>query len=133
MLTDQELQTLRNLGNESEAAAEEILRLRATLAASCDEHRSEIYDAGPGGGCILLADAVAAERERWLAVSDAQRERNNAAQVRDAALAALFEVDRLAGHDDAMTEWREKWAHLWALRDGPTAPGPAPGCASSAA
>jgi len=39
--------------------------------------------------------------------------------VRDAALAALFEVERLAGHDDALTEWREKWAHLWALREGP--------------
>ena len=41
-------------------------RLRATLAESCDEHRSQIYDSGPGGGCILLADAVAAERERLL-------------------------------------------------------------------
>ena len=27
---------------------------------------------------------------------------------------ALHEADRLAGHDDAFTEWREKWAHLWA-------------------
>jgi len=33
----------------------------------------------------------------------------------------LFEVERLAGHDDALTEWREKWAHLWALREGPNA------------
>jgi hypothetical protein len=31
MLTDQELQTLRNLGNEAEAAADEIARLRAAL------------------------------------------------------------------------------------------------------
>jgi hypothetical protein len=26
---------------------------------------------------------------------------------------ALHEADRLMGHDDATTEWREKWAHLW--------------------
>ena len=32
MLTDQELQSLRNLGNEAEAAADEILQLRAALA-----------------------------------------------------------------------------------------------------
>ena len=32
-LTDQELQTLRNMGNESEAAADEIVRLRAELDA----------------------------------------------------------------------------------------------------
>lgn len=32
MLTDQELQSLRNLGNEAEAAADEIERLRAELA-----------------------------------------------------------------------------------------------------
>jgi hypothetical protein len=71
--------------------------------------------------------AVAAERNRWTnAVSNAERDRNDATQVRDAALAALFEVERLAGHDDALTEWREKWAHLWALRDGPNSNLPAP-------
>ena len=32
MLTDRELQSLRNLGNEAEAAAEEIAQLRAELA-----------------------------------------------------------------------------------------------------
>jgi hypothetical protein len=32
MLTDQELQTLRNMGNEAEAAADEIVSLRAELA-----------------------------------------------------------------------------------------------------
>lgn len=32
MLTDQELQSLRNMGNESETAADEITRLRADLA-----------------------------------------------------------------------------------------------------
>ena len=31
MLTDRELQSLRNLGNESEAAADEIVDLRAEL------------------------------------------------------------------------------------------------------
>lgn len=33
MLTDRELQTLRNMGNEAEEAADEIVRLRAALAA----------------------------------------------------------------------------------------------------
>lgn len=70
----------------------------------------------------LVRNAQTAERERCAdAVSQAQRERNHAAQVRDAALSALFEVERLAGHDDAMTEWRDKWAHLWELREGPNA------------
>lgn len=36
MLTDQELQSLRNLGNEAEAAADEIAHLRATLAMVAD-------------------------------------------------------------------------------------------------
>lgn len=40
-------------------------RLRAALADSCEEHRAEIYDTATGGGCMLLHDAVAAERERW--------------------------------------------------------------------
>jgi hypothetical protein len=45
-------------------------RLRAALAESCDEHRSEIYDTATGGGCVLLRDAVAAERERQSAEID---------------------------------------------------------------
>lgn len=48
-------------------AAGEITQLRAALAESCDEHRSNIYESGPGGGCVLLADAIAAERERCAA------------------------------------------------------------------
>lgn len=35
MLTDQELQNLRNMGNEAEAAADEIVSLRALLAEAC--------------------------------------------------------------------------------------------------
>jgi hypothetical protein len=42
----------------------EVALLRAALAQSCDEHRSNIYEAGPGGGCPLLVDAVAEERNR---------------------------------------------------------------------
>lgn len=26
---------------------------------------------------------------------------------------AVHEADNLMGHDDAFTEWRERWAHLW--------------------
>jgi hypothetical protein len=29
------------------------------------------------------------------------------------AMAALAEADRIMGHDDTATEWRERWAHLW--------------------
>ena len=32
MLTDQELQSLRNMGNEAEAAADEVARLRGEVA-----------------------------------------------------------------------------------------------------
>jgi len=52
------------------AAADELERLRAALAESCDEHRSEIYDTATGGGCILLHDAVAAERERCASMAE---------------------------------------------------------------
>lgn len=27
--------------------------------------------------------------------------------------AALQEADRIMGHDDMATDWRERWAHLW--------------------
>lgn len=50
---------------------EECKTLRAALAQSCDEHRSQIYDSGPGGGCALLADAVASERGRWRRIAEA--------------------------------------------------------------
>ena len=32
---------------------------------------------------------------------------------RDALREALAEVDRLAGHDEALTDWRDRCAHLW--------------------
>jgi hypothetical protein len=41
---------------------------------------------------------------------------NGSASVADdlqSLRAALQEADTLAGHDDALTEWRDKWAHLW--------------------
>jgi hypothetical protein len=50
------------------ALLKENERLRAALADSCEEHRAEIFDATTGGGCMLLHDAVAAERERCLDV-----------------------------------------------------------------
>jgi hypothetical protein len=52
----------------------EIHTLRAALAESCEEHRAEIYDTTTGGGCMLLHDAVAAERERCAAWVDARRD-----------------------------------------------------------
>jgi hypothetical protein len=44
-----------------QAAGDEIQRLRGTLAASCDEERSQLWEAGPSsGGC---ARALAAESD----------------------------------------------------------------------
>lgn len=57
---------LRSLASERDA-------LRATLAASCDEERSQLWEAGPGGGCSRALDA---ERER-----DALRAALDAAQA----------------------------------------------------
>lgn len=51
MLTDQDLQTLRNLGNEAEAAADEIARLSAEVA-ELDALRDKLAD-------ILSRTAVA--------------------------------------------------------------------------
>ena len=34
----------------------------------------------------------------------------------DQFIDALQEAEKLMGHDDAETDWREKWAHLFALR-----------------
>ena len=46
MLTDQELQSLRNLGNESEAAADEICKLRDELRSKHQERVMNIEDIG---------------------------------------------------------------------------------------
>lgn len=35
---------------------------------------------------------------------------------------ALQEADTLMGHDDAESEWRERWACLWADDATPAAP-----------
>ena len=39
------------------AALTDIERLRATLAASCDEERSQLWEANSGGGCWRAIDA----------------------------------------------------------------------------
>lgn len=94
-----------------EDAQAELEQLRATLAESCDEHRSNVYEAGPGGGCILLADAVAAERERWRRIADAAQAITTGSDDR-------IEIFRVPAHLMA--------ALALALDDAPTAPGPAP-------
>lgn len=65
--------------------------------------------------------AQSAEIERLTAALDEARAERSVAYLafeqvtkeRDALREALAEADRLAGHDDAMTEWRERCAHLW--------------------
>lgn len=59
MLSDHELQSLQNRGSESEAAAQEILRLRRDLMATESlALKAQTY------ADERLANAVAAERER---------------------------------------------------------------------
>ena len=106
--------TRENLYRKSAIAGElahrdiEIARLRAALAESCDEHRAQIYDSGPGGGCPLLADAVAAERERWKDALRALRSLRNCISTFDGhgmpgftdrgmALLALDAADKVLG------------------------------------
>lgn len=53
-----------------ELAAREIKRLRAALAESCAEERSQIWEAGPGGGCAraLAAEAIIDRIDRRMGV-----------------------------------------------------------------
>ena len=44
-MTDKELQSLRNIGNEAEAAADEIVQLRADLAREHADHHQTVIDA----------------------------------------------------------------------------------------
>lgn len=65
--------------------------------------------------------AQAAEIERLTAALDESRAERSVAYLafeqvskeRDALREALAEVDRLAGHDEALTDWRDRCAHLW--------------------
>jgi hypothetical protein len=79
MLTDQELQTLRNMGNEAEAAADEIERLRsALLDIGGWDHRDQavrdVWDEcnGPGAWGRLVGVPY---RERHSSLTPAQRDR----------------------------------------------------------
>lgn len=54
MLTDQELQSLRNMGNEAQAAADEIVRLRAAGQKLVDAYRDRYRKPSTAG---LRADA----------------------------------------------------------------------------
>lgn len=61
-----------------ESMGAEVERLRKTLAESCAEERSQMWEAGPGGGCER---AIAAEAEVERLRKDAERLRIVAAQV----------------------------------------------------
>lgn len=59
MLTDQELQSLRNMGNEPEIAAEEITRLRAELAkVTWQRNEAQADLAASQAECERLRDAL---------------------------------------------------------------------------
>lgn len=77
----------------------------------------ECLDCGCNGPSVDLTDETPAQNDYQL-VRDAW---NEAGKHANELRLALYEADRLAGHDDAFTEWREKWAHLFSLpqREGP--------------
>lgn len=70
MLTDQELQSLRNLGNEAEAAADEIALLRARLNQQIDYTKliedcySRTKQAQGTRGCVQFARGAEWWREQ---------------------------------------------------------------------
>jgi hypothetical protein len=45
--------------------------------------------------------------------------RKDAEDQRETLLDALRELEGLVGDDKASTDWRGRWAHLLALREGP--------------
>ena len=101
----QTLQSLRNMGNEFEAAANEIQRLRAdrdTEEACARLHAGLLREVAlalgnePGDDRSTLPERVRAMRD------DVGRLR-----------VALHEADTLLGNDDAEIERREKWDGLW--------------------
>jgi hypothetical protein len=94
-------------GDRYDDLCTEIERLRAALAESCDEHRSDMYDTPTGGGCILLRDAVAAERENYTTLLHAYHQ-----ACVDAANRAN-EIQRLQRvWEDTRTQRDELLAHL---------------------
>ena len=66
--------------------------------------------------------------EKWFPITAerlAALEAENAAlraALAEPVLQALTEADRIMGHDDEATEWRERWAHLFKSPPQPTQP-----------
>lgn len=56
---------------------------------------------------------------------------NAAARYAQGMREALQEADTLMGHDDAFTEWRDKWAHLWPMSQPAGVPDNPPSAASN--
>jgi hypothetical protein len=84
MLTDKELQSLRNLGNEAEAAADEIANLRAALKWYADgEHFAKTDESA--------WDTVSGEPQNWWC------DEAGAGMVEDGTLAAKVLAGELTG------------------------------------
>ena len=93
MLTEQELQSLRNLGNEAEAAADEIVSLRAALKWYADgEHFTK--------GDPDAWDTVSGEPQNWWC------DEAGTAMIEDGSLAGMVLAGKLTG------------AQLGAIEDG---------------
>lgn len=71
-IADEQLDQLHRQAIRLSAVESERDRLRAVLAASCDEERSQIWEAGPGGGCMRALEAES-ERDRLAAECEALR------------------------------------------------------------
>jgi hypothetical protein len=77
-----------------------LVQCKACGAGVAECHSDRRTQAG-----TVLPETCMAAHEAW----------NEAGKHAHELRCALYEADMLAGHDDAFTEWREKWAHLWAL------------------
>lgn len=88
---------LRSLASERDA-------LRATLAASCDEERSQLWEAGPGGGCSRALDAER-ERDALRAALDAAQAPREVPRLTGEAINKLGETlgERVPGHADYLS------------------------------
>lgn len=80
---------------------------RAWLADQ--QHR---FPKGRYAGYVVACVRVQSAKDRLL--GEAATMLRSLAAERDALRAALSEVDRIMGHDEDATEWRERSAHLWA-------------------
>ena len=118
-MDEQQLQTLRNLGNESEEAADEIVRLRAALAANTAAEKLErAHNAGFVEASRIHGREIEGLRAALAANVPAGLPENETPQMHDAAMAVLY-AGVTRGTTNAL--WRAYRAALLAAAPAPEA------------